>query len=64
MRFGLDGAQPRMPGDELGKWREAGYGYLVRGGPGGGDAHVERFAREVTPELVGREEDAPWPTPL
>src|SRR5689334_13815139 len=30
-----------------GKWRDAGYGYLVCGWPGGGDAQVEQFAREV-----------------
>jgi F420-dependent oxidoreductase-like protein len=30
-----------------GKWRDAGYGYLVCGWPGGGDAQVERFARDV-----------------
>ena len=33
------------------KWRTAGFGYLVCGWPGGGDAQVERFAREVMAEL-------------
>jgi len=36
-----------------GKWRDAGYGYLVCGWPGEGDAQVERFAREVIPEFAG-----------
>jgi hypothetical protein len=36
-----------------GKWRDAGYGYLVCGWPGEGDAQVERFAREVMPEFAG-----------
>jgi F420-dependent oxidoreductase-like protein len=34
------------------KWRDAGYGYLVCGWPGEGHAQVERFAREVMPELT------------
>jgi F420-dependent oxidoreductase-like protein len=34
------------------KWRDAGYGYLVCGWPGSGDAHVEAFAREVMPEFT------------
>jgi alkanesulfonate monooxygenase SsuD/methylene tetrahydromethanopterin reductase-like flavin-dependent oxidoreductase (luciferase family) len=34
------------------KWRDAGYGYLVCGWPGAGDAHVERFVREVMPDFV------------
>jgi F420-dependent oxidoreductase-like protein len=33
------------------KWRDAGYGYLVCGWPGAGRGQVERFAREVMPEL-------------
>jgi F420-dependent oxidoreductase-like protein len=33
------------------KWRDAGYGYLVCGWPGSGRGQVERFAREVMPEL-------------
>jgi F420-dependent oxidoreductase-like protein len=33
------------------RWRDAGYGYLVRGWPGAGRDRVERFAREVMPEL-------------
>ena len=33
------------------RWRDAGYGYLVCGWPGAGRDHVERFAREVMPEL-------------
>jgi F420-dependent oxidoreductase-like protein len=36
-----------------GKWRDAGYGYLVCGWPGEGAAQVERFAREVMPDFVG-----------
>jgi F420-dependent oxidoreductase-like protein len=36
-----------------GKWRDAGYGYLVCGWPGEGEALVERFAREVMPDFVG-----------
>jgi alkanesulfonate monooxygenase SsuD/methylene tetrahydromethanopterin reductase-like flavin-dependent oxidoreductase (luciferase family) len=36
-----------------GKWRDAGYGYLVCGWPGAGAEHVERFAREVMPEFAG-----------
>jgi alkanesulfonate monooxygenase SsuD/methylene tetrahydromethanopterin reductase-like flavin-dependent oxidoreductase (luciferase family) len=35
------------------KWRDTGYGYLVCGWPGAGRAQVERFAREVMPELSG-----------
>jgi len=35
-----------------GKWRDAGYGYLVCGWPGEGAGHVERFAREVMPEFA------------
>ena len=33
------------------KWAEAGYGYLVCGWPEAGRPQVERFAREVLPEL-------------
>jgi alkanesulfonate monooxygenase SsuD/methylene tetrahydromethanopterin reductase-like flavin-dependent oxidoreductase (luciferase family) len=33
------------------KWRDAGYGYLVCGWPGAGRDQIERFAREVMPEL-------------
>jgi len=33
------------------RWRDAGYGYLVCGWPGAGRDQVERFAREVMPEL-------------
>jgi F420-dependent oxidoreductase-like protein len=36
-----------------GKWRDAGYGYLVCGWPGAGEAQVERFAREVMSDLAG-----------
>jgi alkanesulfonate monooxygenase SsuD/methylene tetrahydromethanopterin reductase-like flavin-dependent oxidoreductase (luciferase family) len=36
-----------------GKWRDAGYGYLVCGWPEAGDAPVERFAREVMPDFAG-----------
>jgi alkanesulfonate monooxygenase SsuD/methylene tetrahydromethanopterin reductase-like flavin-dependent oxidoreductase (luciferase family) len=35
-----------------GKWRDAGYGYLVCGWPDSGRAQVERFAREVMPEFT------------
>jgi alkanesulfonate monooxygenase SsuD/methylene tetrahydromethanopterin reductase-like flavin-dependent oxidoreductase (luciferase family) len=35
-----------------GKWRDAGYGYLVCGWPGEGAALIERFAREVMPEFA------------
>ena len=35
-----------------GRWRDAGYGYLVCGWPGEGAALVERFAREVMPEFA------------
>jgi F420-dependent oxidoreductase-like protein len=35
-----------------GRWRDAGYGYLVCGWPGEGAAQVERFAREVMPEFA------------
>jgi alkanesulfonate monooxygenase SsuD/methylene tetrahydromethanopterin reductase-like flavin-dependent oxidoreductase (luciferase family) len=35
------------------KWRDAGYGYLVCGWPGAGDAQVARFAHEVMPEFAG-----------
>jgi F420-dependent oxidoreductase-like protein len=34
-----------------GKWREAGYGYLVCGWPGAGRDQIERFAREVIPDF-------------
>src|SRR5262245_40201613 len=36
-----------------GKWRDAGYGYLVCGWPDAGPAQVERFAREVMPDFHG-----------
>ncbi|HET8617326.1 MAG TPA: LLM class flavin-dependent oxidoreductase [Acidimicrobiales bacterium] len=36
-----------------GKWRDAGYGYLVCGWPGAGADQVERFAREVMGDLAG-----------
>ncbi|HLM29894.1 MAG TPA: LLM class flavin-dependent oxidoreductase [Acidimicrobiales bacterium] len=36
-----------------GKWRDAGYGYLVCGWPEGGAPQVERFAREVMPAFSG-----------
>ena len=35
-----------------GKWRDAGYGYLVCGWPGAGEKQVETFAREVMPEFT------------
>jgi F420-dependent oxidoreductase-like protein len=35
-----------------GRWRDAGYGYLVCGWPTEGDAQVERFAREVMPDFA------------
>ncbi len=34
-----------------GKWRDAGFGYLVCGWPGAGRAQVEAFAREVMPDF-------------
>jgi alkanesulfonate monooxygenase SsuD/methylene tetrahydromethanopterin reductase-like flavin-dependent oxidoreductase (luciferase family) len=37
----------------LGKWQEAGYGYLVCGWPEAGQAQVERFVTEVLPDFVG-----------
>ncbi|SRR5579875_418652 len=36
-----------------GKFRDAGYGYLVCGWPEAGDAKVEAFARDVMPEFTG-----------
>jgi F420-dependent oxidoreductase-like protein len=35
-----------------GRWRDAGYRYLVCGWPTEGDAQVERFAREVMPDFA------------
>lgn len=35
-----------------GKWRDAGYGYLVCGWPDAGAAQVEAFVREVMPEFT------------
>jgi alkanesulfonate monooxygenase SsuD/methylene tetrahydromethanopterin reductase-like flavin-dependent oxidoreductase (luciferase family) len=35
-----------------GKWRDAGYGYLVCGWPGAGPSQVEAFARDVMPEFT------------
>ncbi len=37
----------------LEKWRAAGWGYLVCGWPEVGAAQVERFVREVVPDVVG-----------
>jgi F420-dependent oxidoreductase-like protein len=34
------------------KWRDAGYGYLVCGWPGEGEAQVEAFVRDVLPEFA------------
>jgi F420-dependent oxidoreductase-like protein len=34
------------------KWRDAGYGYLVCGWPGAGDAQVEQFVRDVAPDFA------------
>jgi alkanesulfonate monooxygenase SsuD/methylene tetrahydromethanopterin reductase-like flavin-dependent oxidoreductase (luciferase family) len=36
-----------------GKWRDAGYGYLICGWPGAGRVQVERFARDILRELSG-----------
>src|SRR4249920_243419 len=36
-----------------GKWRDAGYGYLVCGWPEAGRAQIERFARDVMPVFAG-----------
>jgi hypothetical protein len=33
------------------KWRGAGYGYLICAWPGAGRAQIERFARDLAPEL-------------
>ncbi|MBV9411023.1 MAG: LLM class flavin-dependent oxidoreductase [Acidimicrobiia bacterium] len=35
-----------------GKWRDAGYGYVVCGWPGAGEKQVETFAREVMPDFT------------
>jgi alkanesulfonate monooxygenase SsuD/methylene tetrahydromethanopterin reductase-like flavin-dependent oxidoreductase (luciferase family) len=35
-----------------GKWRDAGYGYLVGGWPEAGRAQIEAFVRDVVPEFV------------
>lgn len=35
------------------KWQDAGYGYLICGWPGSGEANVEVFAREVMPDFAG-----------
>ena len=35
-----------------GKWRDAGYGYLVCGWPEAGRPQVEAFARDVAPEFT------------
>ncbi len=42
----------RRPGSTPGKWRDAGYGYLVCGWPGEGEAQVEAFVRDVMPEFA------------
>ena len=36
----------------IGKWQDAGWGYLVCGWPEEGAARVERFATEVMPEFT------------
>ena len=36
-----------------GKWRDAGYGYLVCGWPEAGEPQVDAFARDVAPDFVG-----------
>ncbi|MEZ5143489.1 MAG: hypothetical protein R2726_13360 [Acidimicrobiales bacterium] len=36
-----------------GRWRDAGYGYLVCGWPEAGAAQVERFVSEVMPDVTG-----------
>ena len=36
----------------VGKWKDAGFGYLVCGWPDAGAAQVERFAREVMPDFA------------
>jgi hypothetical protein len=35
-----------------GKWRDAGFGYLVCGWPEAGAAQVERFVHEVMPDFA------------
>jgi F420-dependent oxidoreductase-like protein len=37
----------------LGKWQDAGYGYLVCGWPEAGESQVERFVTEVLPDFTG-----------
>ncbi len=34
------------------KWKDAGYGYLVCGWPEAGRPQVEKFVREILPELT------------
>jgi F420-dependent oxidoreductase-like protein len=41
-----------MARKHAGKWRDAGYGYLVCGWPDGGRAQVETFAREILPDFA------------
>ena len=36
-----------------GKWRDAGYGYLVCGWPDAGRSRVEEFARHILPDFAG-----------
>ena len=35
-----------------GKWRDAGYGYLVCGWPGDGEGQIDRFVQEVMPDFA------------
>ena len=44
----------RRPGKHAAKWRDAGYGYLVCGWPGAGEAQVEAFVRDVLPGVRHR----------
>jgi F420-dependent oxidoreductase-like protein len=43
----------KTAGRHAGKWRDAGYGYLVCGWPGEGEPQIERFVREVLPDFTG-----------
>jgi alkanesulfonate monooxygenase SsuD/methylene tetrahydromethanopterin reductase-like flavin-dependent oxidoreductase (luciferase family) len=36
----------------LGKWKDAGYDYLVCGWPGEGEAQIERFVKDVLPDFT------------
>jgi hypothetical protein len=46
-----------------GKWRDAGFGYLVCGWPGAGEAQVEAFVRDVLPEFADAQLTSAPPDP-